>query len=571
MKCAEDRVCRRSSAQTTEADRVPGSRVTMNFYDLTAVHSFLISSTSSNMSVSSSSTPINGININDDVLLSILTMNANMFSDKQALNTTRIASQVCRQWRGLLLDTPSLWAKLIDMNGIRCAPSLEWGIELIRRSGTSPLWINANSDIIWKYLKDEATLRFHSFMWYVDNFISGNWYRVQKLVVVGSYHNFGLTRSMLCSPAPQLEEFNVYLSDMAKEIGMSPIFAGDAPVLRRFSSGHYAVKSTAPWLHHLQFLELNSMYSVRDALAVLSATQNLQELRIDNLVIGDISTPLPIVTLPHLKHLLSFGEPHPCCALLDHLEVPLLCSLTIWSDPSNQNTPIGQIISIVDTFSRYAERCIRSRIFNIVFLDYTPEQCVSAFEIETRHPVKCLLRLSFPLHNDHDSTLLVTFLNKLAQLDLSCFTRFFLRTSGPLKPSFGPFFSHLSSLDSISVNFQALEYITDLQDHTIAINPEEKTTLFPLLKVIFIGALPYSHFTLEHIEIIMKYVLSRIQNGHPIARLNISRRSPLNIPLNSDAFAGAKGLIVQYKRPTMAGIFEYTCGSDDPEKHINGI
>lgn len=208
MKCAEERVCRRSSAQTTEADRVPGSRVTMNFYDLTAVHSFLISSTSSNMSVSSSSTPINGININDDVLLSILTMNANMFSDKQALNTTRIASQVCRQWRGLLLDTPSLWAKLIDMNGIRCAPSLEWGIELIRRSGTSPLWINANSDIIWKYLKDEATLRFHSFMWYVDNFISGNWYRVQKLVVVGSYHNFGLTRSMLCSPAPQLEELS---------------------------------------------------------------------------------------------------------------------------------------------------------------------------------------------------------------------------------------------------------------------------------------------------------------------------------------------------------------------------
>ncbi|KJA15009.1 hypothetical protein HYPSUDRAFT_220222 [Hypholoma sublateritium FD-334 SS-4] len=79
----------------------------------------------------------------DDVLLYIFAFNADMFADRQALHNTRIASQGCRQWRNLMLDTPTLWAKLIqvDMDEISKCRTHEWHNELIRRKaalGVSP-------------------------------------------------------------------------------------------------------------------------------------------------------------------------------------------------------------------------------------------------------------------------------------------------------------------------------------------------------------------------------------------------------------------------------------------------
>ncbi|KJA24811.1 hypothetical protein HYPSUDRAFT_38481 [Hypholoma sublateritium FD-334 SS-4] len=491
------------------------------------------------MPVNSSSIPVN---LNNDVLLSIFTMNADMFSDERALNTTRIASQVSRQWRDLLLDTPSIWAKLIDMNGIRCAPSYEWGNEVIRRSGFAPLWIKADSYSIADHLRTEAANRYYLFNEFFVSCIRGNWRRIQKLVIKDLSCSFCLTLAMLCFPAPQLEEFDVSRPDLDEEIGRSSLFAGDAPILRRFSFGYYVVDPAAPWLHHLHFIELDSAYSIRDALAVLSATLNLQELKIDDLMISDLSIPLPIVSLPHLKHVQSLGRPHPCAALLDHLEIPLLCSSTMWVDSWSHDTPI-ELLSMVNTFIRYAERYLASRIFNIIRLDYTPEKYVS-LECETKRPVKCQFRLSFPLHMDHDSTLLATFVNHLALLDLSSFTRLRLRTNGPLKSSFAPLFNRLSSLNTMSIDTRALGYLMVLQDHMIATNLEETTIVFPLLKVINVGATS-GGFTAKHVEITMKYILPRIRNGYPIARLNISKNSPLDVPPGSDAFAEAKGLKVK--------------------------
>ena len=51
-----------------------------------------------------------------DLLMAIFEMNANMFVDDRALGTTRSTSQVCRSWRNIVLVTPSIWAKLIDLD-----------------------------------------------------------------------------------------------------------------------------------------------------------------------------------------------------------------------------------------------------------------------------------------------------------------------------------------------------------------------------------------------------------------------------------------------------------------------
>ncbi|KJA24789.1 hypothetical protein HYPSUDRAFT_38451 [Hypholoma sublateritium FD-334 SS-4] len=94
------------------------------------------------MEVYTPSAPIYGVN--NDVLLCIFTLNANMFFDRQALHTARATSQVCRQWRDLMLEAPLLWAKLIDMDICDNDGKLDWINEIIRRSGTvAPLWIKA--------------------------------------------------------------------------------------------------------------------------------------------------------------------------------------------------------------------------------------------------------------------------------------------------------------------------------------------------------------------------------------------------------------------------------------------
>ncbi len=97
--------------------RVYCARRTLSFIDLSFIQTF--HPVPSIMSLSLRSTYIDILD--DDALLYIFTINANMFLDEDALVTTCATSLVCRRWRNLMLDTPSLWAKLIDMDWISFA------------------------------------------------------------------------------------------------------------------------------------------------------------------------------------------------------------------------------------------------------------------------------------------------------------------------------------------------------------------------------------------------------------------------------------------------------------------
>ncbi len=66
-----------------------------------------------------------------------------MFADDNALIHTRTASQVCQNWRSLLLAMPSLWGKLLDFDFLaQSTGDRYWGEELVKRTGNeSILWI----------------------------------------------------------------------------------------------------------------------------------------------------------------------------------------------------------------------------------------------------------------------------------------------------------------------------------------------------------------------------------------------------------------------------------------------
>ncbi len=194
---------------------------------------------------------VTGIHIlNQDILLYIFTLNADMFTDimftnRGALRTTWITSHVCQKWRDLMLATPSLWARMIDMDCF----SRTWIVgateELIRRSGAAPLWIKA----------DDAE--------FLLSVIKENWHRIQKLVISDQEPDFidGLTQLALKSPAPCLETFDLEVDEYDNSedlagIHFRALFGGHAPMLRRFYLDGFFVHHQEPCLRQLHSLVL---------------------------------------------------------------------------------------------------------------------------------------------------------------------------------------------------------------------------------------------------------------------------------------------------------------------------
>ncbi|KAF8908622.1 hypothetical protein CPB84DRAFT_168769 [Gymnopilus junonius] len=116
-------------------------------------------------------------NLNEDLLWSIFHLNADMFTDQKALETTRLTSQVCSSWRNLMLAAPSLWGRLIDLDALLRNSADRWGHELLRRNGEALLWIKSSSIIA------EAPL---ALLLYV---LEGSWFRIQRLALsINSFH-----------------------------------------------------------------------------------------------------------------------------------------------------------------------------------------------------------------------------------------------------------------------------------------------------------------------------------------------------------------------------------------------
>ena len=249
-----------------------------------------------------------------DLLLEIFKLNANMFTDDEALNITRATSQVCRSWRNVMLATPSIWAKLIDLDCVRHLILNKWRNELIRRSATSLLWIKA------KKLNDINPG--HYLVNFLFDVVHKHWNRIQILVAnVYGKDIHTIQYAPLFLPAPHLKVFDL---NIGTALDTFTLFSRQAPMLRRFNSQWHQVDSNAPWLHQLHSIEL---LLEANTLSVLSATHNLQELKIRRGKEMPFPLSLPIVSLPNLSRLEICLGLKSVASILAHLEIPHSCSL----------------------------------------------------------------------------------------------------------------------------------------------------------------------------------------------------------------------------------------------------
>ncbi len=179
--------------------------------------------------------------------------------------------------------------------------------ELLRRTGTAPLWIKAT----WIVRIQPANHPQKSANFLFD-VLEENWHRTQKLVFRHKIHPTFHPSSwpVFFRAAPQLETFEVTLErhwlHAARNPDDSPIstlFSGYAPLLHRFYLTCFTIDHRSPWICHLRSISFDNVYNVRLILCILSSTPQLQQLLVSWPVHEDLSSFLPIASLPHLRRL----------------------------------------------------------------------------------------------------------------------------------------------------------------------------------------------------------------------------------------------------------------------------
>lgn len=510
--------------------------------------------------------------LNDDVLLHIFEFNCDMFTDYYALDTTRITSQVCREWRHLMLATPSLWAKLIDVDQISEPQSPEWRNELVRRSGDAPLWIKAEENSIGI---DSNTGLCGS---YNDKFllevISENWNRVQRIVISHDYH-FAYVPRIFFMPAPQLEHFEAAHTwdDKDADAPVRPLFANQAPLLQTIYVDCDMINPRASWLNHLHSLILDDTYSPFDALALLSDAYNLKTLKIVDIETDYPTESLPVISLPHLQDIqFCSTNSNAGIALLDHVKIPAGCSLAIHINGFVNETPNEYerpfIVSTIDKFMRHADRCFQLYTFNRLDLGYKKMDHILV-SFETPLPVDRSLKIIVPLHGDSNTTVLKSFLAQIPQLGLTSITDLRFAAHARFTSHFGSFFTRFPSVESISTDLQTLSHLADLDKSAIKRATGKPDVVFPKLRVVCL---------VPHVKGLQKpsfinqvtsgFLVSRVRAGFPITTLDMSHYPPLDTAPNFQVLGDVKSLTVLYRLSETEGVLEHIYGAK-VEKNVS--
>jgi len=203
-------------------------------------------------------------------------MNAsdNAFHKQHRLTTTRITSQVCRQWRQVVLSSTKMWGRLIL---IESRQKIEWIEEVMRRAGpTSLLWIEFNSLGLLGHYESRLSLLSR---------ILQDWNRIESLTIItrsGLWSNILDPRT---TSAPVLRSFyiidpNFLIWDEAVDVIPGNLFSNSAPHLSTFFCTGFSIYSNKNLLSNLKTLHF-SPENVDDISDVFTWAPQLERIGID--------------------------------------------------------------------------------------------------------------------------------------------------------------------------------------------------------------------------------------------------------------------------------------------------
>ncbi|KAF4616413.1 hypothetical protein D9613_008246 [Agrocybe pediades] len=260
----------------------------------------------------------------DDVKWQIFSMNASDHGTPKAdrLRTTRIASQVCRNWRELIMGSSYIWGRLILIDGQQ---KKAWMKEVIRRAGESKLWVEVE-------ITSSPTVELprHLFSTFIG-ILQKHWDRLEVLEI-------NINRDFITAifydkiwmhtnrPSPMLRSFAVHGTESTPF--PQYLFSEHAPQLHSFSSTTFGIPGPFPWLSTIRSLRFFP-HSITNLLEILSTTPLLESLQVDegsNILDPEADTlvisTIPPISLPRLTTIVATVTYNMFIALFNALDVP---------------------------------------------------------------------------------------------------------------------------------------------------------------------------------------------------------------------------------------------------------
>ncbi|KJA19430.1 hypothetical protein HYPSUDRAFT_893940 [Hypholoma sublateritium FD-334 SS-4] len=495
-----------------------------------------------------------------DILWAIFLINADMFNDHRALETTLATSRVCHGWRSFMLEMTSMWAHLIDLDH-RLWRTVEGRRELMRRSGTGLLWMKTD----YLYLRCAKNIL---------GVLSKNWERIQRLEVTMQVEHVDLWLPLYL-PAPHLESFDITFredSHVFKHV-VASLFGGHAPMLRelRFSGYEYNFTARPSWLHQLRSLDLSVQLKVSETLEVLALTPNLVNLRLGQMLADRTSTTPSPVSLTQLAHLdLNLtGTLTPGAVLMDNICIPTTCSLTFSArlmqlgeiDNTSTFTPTIRAIStyVRSSFTHHAPRMLS--------LTITPRHFILETATLADGPT-FRLRMELAPHQVFPMQALTVLLRGFSLPCFSTVTSFSFAISGMDRPALAlsAFMACLPSVTAIRTDKWSLRHLLSAQAAQKGADTGPLIA-FPMLEILTLRSFLSSRLNASPLDSspdpVSKFVMARIAHGHAIGVVDFTENTLDSLP--SMAFLRkADGLKVRWRQGGASETREYMCGTGAP-------
>lgn len=230
-------------------------------------------------------------------------------------------SYVCRHWRDVALDCPTLWSFLF-------VSSHYWTNELLARSKAAPLKVCVDSE----YPKQPKELN-------LLEKVAPQAYRIQDLCMRLTPREAERILSLFSPPAPLLQTLRIsversnYLGEPARASGT--LFDGDTPALRELALINYAFPLISPTLCGLTSLRLRDLGTsfqptLADLKVALSHMQDLAHLHLENALpsalgnsAGQSFEGSEKLTFPQLSRLSIVAPFSTVILLLSHFDLPV--------------------------------------------------------------------------------------------------------------------------------------------------------------------------------------------------------------------------------------------------------
>ncbi|PPQ82969.1 hypothetical protein CVT25_005338 [Psilocybe cyanescens] len=490
----------------------------------------------------------------EDILWIIFMMNAVSYesleadhdeehdSDYLPLDTTRITSQVCREWRQILLETSSIWGRLMDWRSLNQETD-HWRNEVLRRSGKSLIWIEGYADD-HDNPKDCTLLFFH-------RLVFDHWERIERLSCFPTQYKLieGL-QTAIQRPAPNLEVFTLPDSPGDYHEFRGSMFAGDSPRLKIFRAIGSRCNLDAAWMTNIRELSLGRLFNNKTVSHVLAHLPRLESLELDRHTIVDGYRP-PHIYLPSLRTLKLWE----CISYLPYIDPAPGCALFLWNESRSD---------ILAFHDRRIAQMLHSFLFfhpaKRIHLECRP----SAFILSERqlpHPVHntpgySMFDINLVLDPESSNDVLESLLSTLASPLFSSATDLTLMCcvlNASVFGAFKRFMTFFPALKNLWIHEQDLLML--FQDGMTDRNP----LIFPNLCTLVVLGLSPLDKNKSSTNLIRRFLSLRQVLGAPIMSVDLTRCSIRETSRNLDFLGEYAGMKVMWKRCNK--ILVYECGN----------